>query len=411
MAAPTADEILELYDELNFPNAPKLRAALLKKGFRARIKDVEAFVKAQTPTQLFAKGPKYRGHIISSRVNERWAIDFIDLHAEPDGDLKYILMAQDIHSRKIWAKALAEKKPADYIAAFKDIIREGGKPKEVNFDGEFDVPQFIRFLSSGGVAHRVSQNRQDLGVLDASMGALKKDLKKDMQVQSTDKWGERLDKVVRGVNNQSRQALLGGEANTVHYRPGQEAPKDTALEFELREHAGRQMAAQDAQVKLAQKNVEATGKFREYIGRDDRRKRGDRPTFSGEVITLQSVRGNRATDTQGKEHSLTTVKPVDRDARTEPIAVRLRGSAQTDARHRESLNPYAEQLREYISNRGGARLTLGEAAAWLKTGGRKAQFEAAMRGVRSFSAFLKLFPEIFELDIPAAGGTTRVRLA
>ena len=111
-------------------------------------------------------------------MNERWAIDFIDLHTEPDGDLKYILVVQDIHSRKIWAKALAEKKPGDYIAAFKDIIREGGKPKEVNFDEEFVVPQFIRFLSAGGVSHRVSENRQDLGVLDASMGALKKDLKR-----------------------------------------------------------------------------------------------------------------------------------------------------------------------------------------------------------------------------------------
>ena len=86
MATPTADEILELYDELNFPSAPKLRAALLKKGYRARLKDVEAFVKAQTPTQLFAKGPRYRGHIISSRVNERWAMDFIDFTAEPDGE-------------------------------------------------------------------------------------------------------------------------------------------------------------------------------------------------------------------------------------------------------------------------------------------------------------------------------------
>ena len=84
-----------------------------------------------------------------------------------------------------------------------------------------------------------------------------------------------------GVNNQSRQALLGGDANTAFYKPGQEAPKDKALEFELREHAGRQMAAQDAQVKLAQKNVEATGKFREYIGRDDRRKRGIGPLSLG----------------------------------------------------------------------------------------------------------------------------------
>ena len=122
------------------------------------------------------------------------------------------------------------------------------------------------------------------------------------------------------------------------------------------------------------------------------------------------VRGNRAIGNQGKEHSLTTVKPVAQDARSEPIAVRLRGSAQTDARQRASLNPFAEQLREFIANRGDARLTLGDAAAWLKTGGRKARLEAAMRDVRSFSAFLNLFPEIFDLDIPAAGGTTRVRL-
>ena len=72
MVAPSSDEILELYDELNFPPAPRLRAALLKKGYRARLKDVDAFVKAQTPAQLFAKGPRYRGNMCSSRLNQRW---------------------------------------------------------------------------------------------------------------------------------------------------------------------------------------------------------------------------------------------------------------------------------------------------------------------------------------------------
>ena len=130
MAAPSADEILELYDELNFPSAAKLRAALLKKGYRVRMKDVEEFVKAQTPTQLCAKGPRYRGHIISSRVNERWVLDFIDFQAEPDGDLKYILLVQDIHNRKLWARALAEKKPAEYIEVFTGIVRQAGNPKK-----------------------------------------------------------------------------------------------------------------------------------------------------------------------------------------------------------------------------------------------------------------------------------------
>ena len=56
LAAPTADEILELYDELNFPSAANVRAALLNRGYRSRLSDVEAFAKTQTPTQLFAKG-------------------------------------------------------------------------------------------------------------------------------------------------------------------------------------------------------------------------------------------------------------------------------------------------------------------------------------------------------------------
>ena len=128
MSDPTAEEILELDDDLNFPSAPKLRAALLKKGYKVRLKDVEEFVKAQTPTQLLAKGPRYRGHIISSRVNERWAIDLVDLSAEPDGNLKYIMLVQYIHSKKLWAKPLTEKKPSSYIAAFKSIVCQAGKP-------------------------------------------------------------------------------------------------------------------------------------------------------------------------------------------------------------------------------------------------------------------------------------------
>ena len=74
------------------------------------------------------------------------------------------------------------------------------------------------------------------------------------------------------------------------------------------------------------------------------------------------------------------MKPVTQDAQTERVSVRLRGSAQTDARQKESLGPFAEALREFMHNRGGSRLSLGEVVAWLKTGARKAQFEAAMMG-------------------------------
>ena len=44
MANPTPEEILDIFEDLNYPNANKLRAALIKRGFRARLKDVESFV-------------------------------------------------------------------------------------------------------------------------------------------------------------------------------------------------------------------------------------------------------------------------------------------------------------------------------------------------------------------------------
>ena len=99
MASPTPEEILEIFEELNYPSATKLRAALIKRGYKARLKDVEEFVKSQTPTQLFAKAPKYRGEIIASRPNERWVIGFMDFTAEPSGQFKSIFLFQDIFSR------------------------------------------------------------------------------------------------------------------------------------------------------------------------------------------------------------------------------------------------------------------------------------------------------------------------
>ena len=138
MTSPTADEILEIFEDLNYPSATKLRAALLKKGYKARLKDVESFVKSQTPTQLFAKAPKYRGKIIASRPNDRWVMDFIDFSAEPSGNFKYIFLIQDIFSRKLFATAFEDKNMTSVIEDLKAMFADHGKPSEINADGEFD---------------------------------------------------------------------------------------------------------------------------------------------------------------------------------------------------------------------------------------------------------------------------------
>ena len=110
MAAPTAAELLELYDSLNFPSPVKFRAALLRQGYKVRLKDVEEFVKSQTPTRLFKKHPLYAGKTIATRSNERWFVDLIDYTNNPAGKFNYVLLAIDAFSRHAFARPLRDKK-------------------------------------------------------------------------------------------------------------------------------------------------------------------------------------------------------------------------------------------------------------------------------------------------------------
>ena len=96
-----------------------------------------------------------------------------------------------------------------------------------------------------------------------------------------------------------------------------------ALQFELREDAGRKMAQQNAVVQRHRKNIQENRAFRPYIGREDVRRRGDRPQYSGEVHLVSAVEGHRVKDASGNVHPLTLAKPVPRDSKGAAIDVRF----------------------------------------------------------------------------------------
>ena len=108
------------------------------------------------------------------------------------------------------------------------------------------------------------------------------------------------------------------------------------MAFELREEAGKKMAQQDAVVKGNQRNIQEQGGFRTYIGREDIRRRGDRPQYSGEVRLVSAVEGNRVKDSTGQTHSMTVAKPVSEQSASTAINVRLVGSTQTEQRKKRS---------------------------------------------------------------------------
>ena len=399
MTSPTADEILEIFEDLNYPSATKLRAALIKKGYKARQKDVDEFVKSQTPTQLFAKAPKYRGKIIASRPNDRWVMDFIDYSAEPSGEYKYILLVQDIFSRKLWATGFTDKPMSSVVAELRSMFSDS-KPREINADGEFDNPTINGFLSRNNIAARFKEGRNDLAVIDANMNNFKKMLKKMMQEQNTKNWQPLVPKATRAHNKMMHEALIGNAD------PNEAYDEDNKnLAFELREEAGKKMAQQDAVVRTNQKNMVEQGGFRDYIGREDIRRRGDRPQYSGEVKLVSAVEGNRVKDSSGQTHSMTTTKPVPEQSASTTINVRLVGSTQTEERKREEFKKYAEALRSILAAEGSV-FTSRAVTELMK---REPNYKKDL-GKMTFGNFVKLYPKLFELQTSAAGGTSKVRL-
>ena len=172
----------------------------------------------------------------------------------------------------------------------------------------------------------------------------------------------------------------------------------------MREQAGRQIATQNNVTENAQRGLEEKGAFREYIGRADARKRGDRPNYSGTVKLVDSIHGNTVKATDGTTHSLTTVRPVDKDAKDARITLRLAGSKQTENRKRTAFQTYVNVLQEILAaNPRGMRTS--DASVALRQ--REPRYAEAL-GRPMFTQFTNLFPELFETQTGASGGVSNI---
>ena len=105
------------------------------------------------------------------------------------------------------------------------------------------------------------------------------------------------------------------------------------------------MAQQNAVIVTNQKNVQENGAFRIYIGREDIRRRVDRPQYSGSVNLVSATEGNRVKDDKGNVHSMTLTKPVPQSSKSTNIKGRLYGSSQTEDRKREQFKQFAQTLK------------------------------------------------------------------
>ena len=72
-----------VFEELNFPSAPRLKRVLAERGIPFNASEVDRLVRKETTRQVQAPHYKFNGKIAASRLHSRWFADLIDFSAAP----------------------------------------------------------------------------------------------------------------------------------------------------------------------------------------------------------------------------------------------------------------------------------------------------------------------------------------
>ena len=172
---------------MGYPSAQQFYNKLKRTGIPARMKDIQEFVKSQSSRQVTAPRPKFKGKIVSFDINHKWFADVISFVSRPvknnDGPFKYVLIAQDVFSRKIWTRAMSDLTQVTYF--FEDILQES---KLFDSDGTNEYPDTLttdngtEFTNEKFKALCVKYNidqlyktpgAHDVGTIDRAIGAWK----------------------------------------------------------------------------------------------------------------------------------------------------------------------------------------------------------------------------------------------
>ena len=346
------DQLRELSNQLGHRSADKLWQAAQRQNLPVTRKNVFDFVQASAPRQVFKKRANYEGKITATEINGRWAADLIDYTAKPSpspdgGDpYQYILIVQDIFSRKIYVHALRTKTAEVCEQAFASIVRKAGRPDMLDTDNglEFRGP-FDQYLVEEKIYHQVadSRNKNARATLDAAIKQLRQQLARIQAVEGHRNWASVLQRAADAYNDTVHTHLIG--------RAPDDVQDDKTLQFDLRWQAGKDMEHNDALVAARARRLDHYGAFR-VEQPQNKFERSFHPRFSDDLHRIREVKGPWVIDEDGHQFPTRHVQAVPTHSGAINTEGMNGGSDQTDRLRLQTLAPYKQRISDYLGNLG-----------------------------------------------------------
>jgi hypothetical protein len=302
-------------------------------------------VKQQSGRQILAARPKYEGKIVATKVNDRWAADLIDYEKRQAEGYQYILLVQDIFSRKVWGVATKDKKAATVLGAFEHIVRSAGKPRELDTDQgpEFEY-EFDDYLEEENIIHTIAdkRNKNARGTLDYAIRTVRATIAR-LQMATKKKWNQLVADAVHACNEIVHTGLMSRSPAAV--------AKDKDAQFLLRERAANDLQTNEKQIEKRGAKLERQGAFREELpAKEDKDKeRSFLPRYGDKVHPVDKVVGGTVFSGDKPYHTrhVLPVTAASAPANSAPLRTM---EAQRDRERLAKLEPFRQQIKDFVGN-------------------------------------------------------------
>ena len=209
MSKEAEQELSDLYYNTFF-GRDKLYELAKKNGIQVSWRQVAQFLKEQKVHQLYSRKFKRREvkATVLSEPFKQIGLDLVDMSNLEIRGFKWLLVAVDLFSKKVWARALKDKKAglnADVVKAFKSILDEMKQtPTTVRSDrgSEFISKAFQDLLKQNNIKQILSQPGKPWsnGQVEKMNQTLKRIIKKYRFVDNKD-WVKLLPDILENINN------------------------------------------------------------------------------------------------------------------------------------------------------------------------------------------------------------------
>ena len=345
------EQVRELASELGFPSATKLWNEVQKRDIKVTKIEVLKYVRSLGLRQVFQKRPAYEGKIAATEINNRWVCDLIDYNAKPSPDKKgrepyqYILIAQDIFSRVIFAHAVKSKDPEVCQQAFESIVRKAGLPDVLDTDnGNEWAGPFRQYLEDERIHHNISdpRNKNARATLDAAIRSLREQIGRISVAEDRRDWASFLSRVVEAHNRTEHSSLIGRAPYQVHW--------DDDAKFNLREKAAKDLQRNSELIEGRGQRLEREGGFRNEEPIKNKFERAFTPRFEGKTQAVKKVIGATVYDEEGKGYPTRHVLAAQRSSEAVNTANLQGGSARIDRVRLEKLEPFRASITTFVGD-------------------------------------------------------------